>query len=135
MEAAARLCLDSMSGDGRESVSRAILFVHQKMMTEKLGQKLDCHVFHAGIVDREAVVAACSRGEKSSIIAATSALGAGVDYPSVRQIVHVDAPGSLLEYAQEVGRAGRDPCPAHCTVLLGETWGVSSKSGVPERIH
>jgi superfamily II DNA helicase RecQ len=39
---------------------------------------------------------------------ATSVLGIGVDIPDIRCIIHIRRPRSLLEYAQESGRARRD---------------------------
>jgi superfamily II DNA helicase RecQ len=44
----------------------------------------------------------------STVIAATSALGMGVDIPNIRSIIHIGTPRTLLDYAQESGRAGRD---------------------------
>jgi ATP-dependent DNA helicase RecQ len=42
----------------------------------------------------------------------------GIDKPNIRYIVHYQVPGSLEEYVQQVGRAGRDGHPAHCILLF-----------------
>jgi ATP-dependent DNA helicase RecQ len=52
------------------------------------------------------------------IMVATSAFGMGIDKPNIRYIVHYQTPGSLEQYVQEVGRAGRDGHPAHCILLF-----------------
>ena len=54
---------------------------------------------------------------KSKIIVCTSAFGTGVDVENVRVVVHVGGCCSLVQYAQEVGRAGRDGKRAKCIVL------------------
>ena len=49
---------------------------------------------------------------------ATTAFGMGIDKPNIRYILHYQAPGSLEQYVQEIGRAGRDGRPAQCILLF-----------------
>ncbi|RKT38000.1 RecQ family ATP-dependent DNA helicase [Thiocapsa rosea] len=82
---------------------------------------LECGYFHGGMPpgDKRAVQEAFIGGTLR-VIAATNAFGMGVDKPDVRLVIHLDTPGSLENYLQEAGRAGRDQAPARCVLLYDE---------------
>jgi ATP-dependent DNA helicase RecQ len=68
--------------------------------------------------DRAAAQRRFMQPDRRLIMVATSAFGMGIDKPNIRYIVHYQAPGSLEQYVQEIGRAGRDGRPAHCIFLF-----------------
>ena len=53
-------------------------------------------------------------------LAATTALGMGFDKPDLAFVFHYQAPGSVIHYYQQVGRAGRELEAAHGVLLAGE---------------
>ena len=57
-------------------------------------------------------------GDDQRIVRATSALGMDVNIPSVRWVVMMGNPTSVLDMAQMMGRAGRDKRPSRATLML-----------------
>lgn len=68
--------------------------------------------------DRRVVLDRFRNGE-STLIFATSSLGAGLDVPGVTCIIHLGSPHSMTDYLQESGRAGReDGAHARSTIFF-----------------
>ena len=58
-------------------------------------------------------------GNDLKAVVATSALGMGYDKPDLGFVVHYQAPGSVISYYQQVGRAGRAVDRAEVVLLRG----------------
>ena len=84
--------------------------------------------YHANIFDdryedtnkyRQSLERALDRNEVKALVA-TTALGMGYDKPDLGFVVHYQAPGSIIAYYQQVGRAGRGIVRAVGVLLSGE---------------
>jgi ATP-dependent DNA helicase RecQ len=75
--------------------------------------------YHAGLKDEErAVVQDWFMASGNAIVVATIAFGMGVDKADIRYVYHYNLPKSLENYAQEIGRAGRDGEASICHMLV-----------------
>ena len=54
---------------------------------------------------------------RKKIMIATSAFSMGIDVPDIELVVHFNAPISMTDYIQQIGRAGRDGCKAYCVLF------------------
>ncbi|KAJ6093868.1 hypothetical protein N7467_002713, partial [Penicillium canescens] len=86
---------------------RAVIYGPTTKTVEKLAQLVESEAYHSRTIDRYGVLARF-QADTTGVVAATSALSMGVDIPNIRSIIHIGLPRSLLDYAQESGRAGRD---------------------------
>jgi len=91
----------------REFSGTGIIYAATRDETGQYADRLGLRPYHAGLsqAEREHTQRVFMGGET---IVATSAFGMGIDRPDVRFVVHASVPGSLDEYYQEIGRAGRD---------------------------
>lgn len=104
----------------------AIVFRATRVETEAAAQFLKekgwkVEHFHAGLIppEKKRIQDAFLAGEVQ-VICATNAFGMGIDKDDVRLVIHADTPGSLENYLQEAGRAGRDGRMADCVLLYEE---------------
>ncbi|HTU28041.1 MAG TPA: RecQ family ATP-dependent DNA helicase [Solirubrobacteraceae bacterium] len=77
---------------------------------------------YSGDQDSDARVSTEQRllGNEVKAVVATSALGMGYDKPDLGFVVHYQAPGSVVAYYQQVGRAGRGVEHADVVLLRGQ---------------
>ena len=122
-----------------DATGGAIVYCATRKQTEEVAaflrnKGLAAAFFHAKLPpeSKKNVQETFIRGELR-VIAATNAFGMGIDKPDVRLVIHADIPGSLENYLQEAGRAGRDRQTARCVLLytpedVERQFGMSNRS-------
>jgi hypothetical protein len=108
---------------GHSEPGGVIVYAATKKSTEEIQEFLQhqgvlAEVFHGGLdpgAKRE-IIERFVVGDVP-VICATNAFGMGIDKENIRLVLHYNMPGSLENYIQEAGRAGRDSEPARCVLL------------------
>jgi ATP-dependent DNA helicase RecQ len=104
-------------------VGPAVVYVTLQRTAERVAALaadagLPAEAYHAGIQaeDRAAIQDRFMSGA-DTIVVATIAFGMGIDKRDIRYVYHYNLPKSLENYAQEVGRAGRDGLDSTCELF------------------
>jgi ATP-dependent DNA helicase RecQ len=109
----------------RHKGESGIVYCLSRKKTEEAAQHLRDHgvdalAYHAGM---EAGIRQSHQNafmtDPGIVIVATIAFGMGIDKSDVRFVLHVDLPGSVEAYYQEIGRAGRDGTAAEAHMIYG----------------
>ncbi len=79
---------------------------------------IDAYAYHSGAENREQLEQHLLSNRIKALVA-TSALGMGFDKPDLTFVIHYQRPGSVVEYYQQVGRAGRNDDAAYGIMLSG----------------
>lgn len=90
----------------------------EQLASQLCQQGISATAYHAGMESdvRQSIQRQFMAGE-IQLIVATIAFGMGIDKSDIRYVVHYDLPKSIENYAQEIGRAGRDGKISQCLVL------------------
>ncbi len=104
---------------------KGVVYCASHAKCKVLARLLRCHYYHGShhksdtlfLAEREAGFQAWLQGTVPYIVA-TAALGTGIDVPGITDVIHLEAPHSIIDYAQEAGRAGRAGEHATATIVV-----------------
>ncbi|KAH1416812.1 hypothetical protein KXX32_009757 [Aspergillus fumigatus] len=99
---------------------KVIIYANIIGQVTAMARVLGCEAYYSEQLDKAGVLVRFMGA--SPVIAATSALGMGVDIPNIRSIIHIGTPRTLLDYAQESGQAGRDGQRSEAIIIQPAGW-------------
>jgi ATP-dependent DNA helicase RecQ len=101
-----------------------IVYVTLQRSAEQVAERLaaaglPARPYHAGLgTEQRSEVQDWFAGAERAVVVATIAFGMGIDKSNIRYVYHYNMPKSLENFAQEIGRAGRDGEPSTCEMFL-----------------
>ena len=107
--------------------SPAIIYTSSRKNSEELAEylrhnKVKCEYYHAGLdpIVRKKIQEDFIK-DRLPLIIATNAFGMGIDKKDIRLVVHFNSTGSIENFYQEIGRAGRDGKNSHTYMLYDDS--------------
>jgi ATP-dependent DNA helicase RecQ len=123
----------SQPGDADELLSRrlaerppgaTVVYVTLQRTAEDVANRLKefgvpAKAYHAGLdAELRHTIQDWFMAAPNAVVVATIAFGMGIDKANIRYVYHYNLPKTLENYAQEVGRSGRDGLPSVCEVFV-----------------
>lgn len=105
-------------GEMRRQYNGGKIIIYATTLTavDEISREIGCAAYTAKASNKSTILGDLQAG-RIHTVAATNALGMGVDIPDIRAVIHYGCPYSLLDFAQESGRAGRDGKPAQSVLM------------------
>lgn len=108
----------------QQDAGPTIIYVTLQKTAERLAERLSqagfsARPYHAGLKNEpRAETQEWFMASNDAVVVATIAFGMGVDKANIRYVYHYNLPKSLENFAQEIGRAGRDGQPSWCEMFV-----------------
>lgn len=116
-----QVCKKRLARNKEDRSLRVIVYARSKKNVNNLASKIGCKPFHADLSEEENKKTFKDWVDgKNKVIVATSLLGCGIDVHGVDLVLHLGTPWSVLDFAQESGRAGRGGRPSTSIVFAIE---------------
>jgi superfamily II DNA helicase RecQ len=110
-----RLIDELMEGNPK---TRVIVYCGRTTEAKALAEEEDYHLYYADVGSIEDKARRMQEWmDSGGVMAATNALGVGLDIPDVRYVFHLGMPHELRDFAQESGRAGRDGLESQSVIV------------------